>query len=608
MSDTNPLHSKYEWERLGLIYIPAEIDSKKDLDMNRMIRLRICYSDLTGKYVSISEIISTISTVPKKFLLGFVRNVSVALDRDHFSNCSSQLGIAKLFTVGELGDRVIEEVEKANKIFICPRTLAAIAKLALAYSSDIPDIDELTFKSTMMNLCLSLADYMDGKFPDVMQESDINKREILFHQGILQWLVQMSDLTSPNEFVESISRIWAVLHVIPQSDPYKQLKPEPNILFETQNGISLAEAMALSESVAFRYQLIDFSSPSSIWSNLVIEENCFSGTKLDAARSLKYFNTMILSAEITPQLKMNNPAIIKTPADMENSKDKTYFLDFSILKKYPLLEIAENSLFPLYYPFFRWRITEGLYWEIFSCANKIHKNKTFQSNFGQYFESYVQSFFKTAFPTTNFLPQRIWMGKELKKNESDPAADIVIQYPNSYVFIEIKSARFKYLQSILSGDPDAIKDDLRIALFEPSEQLSSAIDFFCDKKLELDGQKWNGEKFYPVIITYGIFPSINPVWKTLKSEVHEKGWLNKPHIHDLLVINSFESTLLANLAFHGVSLVDVIKQKTSPEHDGVTFQTFCYEKYTTLARPREVIKHYWDSFSDYIRTLLFKKP
>jgi len=594
-----------KWEYDGLIYIPAEKKSEHfQPHLERKLQERVCYSELFGEYIPLSEIINTITTIPRNFLLGFVRNISVALDRDHFSNCSSQLGLAKALAVGELGDRLIEEVEKRAKFFICPRTLASLAKLALAYSSDeASPMDEPTFRYTMIKLCLSIADYMDVAFPDNV-ESGIESQTDSVEENILRWLIQMSDMTSPQEVVESISRIWAVLNVIPQSETYRKLEPNPNILFKKHNGLSLAEAMVLTESMMVRYQAIDFSSPVSIWSNLVINESSFSATKLNPGRSVDYFQKLIFPIKkLRTKLQIKEPGKIRKPDDLVHSPDKAYFLDFSLLKLFPLINISDNTFYPLFYPFFRWRITEGLYWDIFTLADT--KRSIFQSNFGKYFEAYVQSFFKKAFPTLEHFARRIWVGDELKKNDQDPAADIVIHYPDAYIFIEVKSARFKYLQSILLGDIPAIQDDLRIALFEPSEQLNSAINFFCDGKLELDNQKWKGEKIYPVIVTYGMFPNIDPVWNALKKEVRDKGWLDKPHINDLLVLNSFEATLLANLAFCGESLIDIIKDKTSPENDGNDFQSYCYEKYASIARPREVIKAYWDDFIGFARNYLF---
>jgi hypothetical protein len=139
---------------------------------------------------------------------------------------------------------------------------------------------------------------------------------------------------------------------------------------------------------------------------------------------------------------------------------------------------------------------------------------------------------------------------------------LLLDYGGSLVVLEIKSARYHYINSILRGNIEFIKhEDLEKLLFEPADQLSSAIDALVAGELTIDGRTYDGQAIYPVLVTYDSLPTLGPVWDGLLDQLQVRDILTQKQVCNLTPVDSGEAALLANLAHQGRSIQELLSER-----------------------------------------------
>lgn len=345
------------------------------------------------------------------------------------------------------------------------------------------------------------------------------------------------------------------------------------------------------------HSAVDFASPESMETGISLNQSTvFTKTPASFEEVRNYFGLMVLDDNSIQRIQR------------EDVTHPDYFYDFTAIRQRPLYRLNGDMLIPIYFPFFRWRVTEGIYWDIWWTAKNYKRyglpvdEMQFANAFGPLFERYIQDRLVRALPNGSGLTQRLW--REPKIRPDAPAADLVIAYPDAFLFVEVKAARLKYLESMVTGGDDAIEDDFRQMVYEPAKQLANAIQYFQNGHLAPLGLVWRGEQIYPLVVTYGPL-----LFSTLRDLLHQdEGYCQLgqlPSVMPLEILDPDEATRLASLAVNGLALNAVLRRRQEPIYADLPFRTYLMTAYGVAANPNAVLDTEWAAFASSVQRELF---
>lgn len=243
----------------------------------------------------------------------------------------------------------------------------------------------------------------------------------------------------------------------------------------------------------------------------------------------KYFkDTMI--AEDQKEKIFNTLAIVgselKNILEQEMKKGPVFYLNNSVLMSKPLVQIDDDQLICSNLSFLLSKITLGIFWTLFDYVKlKGEDPESISRFFGILFERYVQMVFErirgvsASCGTINtvHLPQK-YKGRQGTEEES---TDIILEYPEVLIFIEIVSSRLKLKDTVISGDIDSFWDDLDKMVIDKAKQLERKIQDYKNDLFEVGGRKYSQSKikgFYAIIIGLEGFP----YWTAVREELDVK--------------------------------------------------------------------------------------
>jgi len=579
----NQLIQNINWRRGDFLYIPYRKKRQTGTVLDFTVGAHITYYDIKKEVLSLDNIIQIIQCLPLVEWFKFVSVISIYLDKEGLSNRDLHRSLAYTIPAG-LREPVVKLIEEQNRFLIDPKALMALIKISFAYAPESCHTLPANKDEYLFTAYLALCDHINREFDKLDRQEQWDE--------LLKWTIQNLDFGTYLNPIESIVRLWTILCKLPGENPTRDYGLDPNDIFKNSLGMDIETFLAQALSFIGNYWSKDFSTEASILKNLTIKQDLFfSKTKLMQDKIKGFFKNLTLSKRDIEKIKEEDP----------NSPD--YFYNYSAFREHPLYRPIKDLYFPIYFPFFRWRISEGIYWDIFSAAPN---NQQFASVFGQLLNKYVYRLFEKVLPPSDTLLQRLWR-EPPEDDPQAPKADLIIYYPGAYVFIEIKGHRFKYVDSVLHGNKEAIENDINIMLYDSAVQLNNAINYFRNGRFQLSGQNWNKERIYPIIVTYGSLPDFDPVWTELKKGFYERDCFTQGNINPLVVMDAEEVAILATLALKGFSLPDVLAEKTSSQYDGMPFKTYAFTKYKDISDPKYLLEDDWNSFTVWANHIFFNK-
>lgn len=540
----------------------------------------VTFQEVTGFSVSLDDVIRHVQQKPREHWLLFVAWLSVRLARNP-AVISYQSGLVSSLLSSDLRHPVLNLMRQQNRVFFSQKTLLGITKLALAFAKSDPH-SKLSFDvHHMTTTYLELSDHIDV---GMSIQNSTNPLE-----EITKFFVQNISHGTGADFVEMFTRVWTILHSVPSDEDFiKKGYVHPTQLFNESAKVLFEETISVGFGLVARYlQQRKDALPSDM---PFAVRDYFEPTKLPHSTVDKVIERMVLIEKDIVKMKR------------EDVLEPHYFYDFSALSQKPLVDFGNGYIVPINYSLLQWRVSEGLFWDAFQAVSDKDKDQFYQE-FGQYFQRWVEGLFLKAFPDMRPLGRRLWI--EPKQNDQAPAVDLIVSYPGAYIFVEVTGSRFEYIQSEIHGSPKVIEKDLEKMLYGEVEQLHKAIDYFRNGGLNLDGQKWAGEAIYPVLITYGTVPNIEPVWTYLNDHISDRGWLQQPHTRPLVCVDASEAHLLPSFPLKGVSLVEVLDKKSSVNNKGLPWRNFVLREFPSFAGPPEILRQEWDALSEQIQITLF---
>lgn len=564
------------WMDKGGLSVPSAATTNRPLAMS-YLWAQIEWSELDEAAGQLDEVLETLKQFPKKFWVYPVSAILTAMDKHRVAEW--QPGMIEAYGSTQTGQKVTEfldaaTTEERQRALFTAKPLLGLAKLAIAYSPDDgewdDDIDE---DELFLNTYLKLCDVVEAATQEGKEAANTTEDLV---RNLLRFIVQEGEYGEAGAYGEQIVRLDRLLRGIPAEAGAATL---PTEAFEAGMGISLERFMLLAAAVLAQNVSMDTTNLDSIAEHMLFDPDDLARlTHATSEEIERVFDKLSLTAEDARSFQN------------EDASQAIYYTDYRAFRLRPLWKVEAFGgvrYVPISAPFMKWRITDGLYWDVADALRDAAGGGTegkkavdrFMDDFGGYLETYIDELFEKALPTSSILGPRFYT--QVRTTDHDPELDLVIPYEDAFVIGEVKAARFHYLKSVVEGDLNHIEDhDLEEKmLYGPARQLDEAIQYFQSGEVDLDGRRYDGEAVYPILITYGVIPTMWPVWPKLLQEIEDRGLLQGPNVRRLAALQVSEVEVLAALVAKGFAARDVIREYIEGEHAEVSFRNYANAVY-----------------------------
>lgn len=591
------------WTNARGLAVPATVPDARPPVM-QYLWAQIGWSELGEPEGRLDEVIEQLQQIPRSFWIYPIAAIMTAIAKEGAAEWQAEM--IEAYAAIPTGRRVKEFVDglpgdEKNRALFTPKPLMGLAKLALAYSPDdedntrVDDANEV-FLRTYLKVC----DIVEAASESAYGEPETEEDHVRY---ILRFWVQEGEYGEAGGFGEPLVRLNQLLRRIPKE---AGTSPTPAEVFEAHTGMSLERFMTLAAAVLAYTAAMDTGDATSIARHVQFDPEdlvCLTHATRDEVEWV--FDKLTLTDEDIRNFQKEDPS------------HGLFYADYTAFRLRPLWRVdtpAGVRYVPISAPFMKWRISDGLYWDVADAVRDAAGGGKpgakavgqFMTDFGDYLETYVEKLFERALPTSPVLASRFF--PKVRTSGNDPELDLVIPYENAFVVIEEKAARFHYLKSVVAGDLDHIEghDLEKKMLVEPVEQLDQAIEHFQSGAVELDGRRYDGEAVYPVLVTYGALPTMWPVWPRLLAGIEERGLLQGPNVRQLAALQVSEVEVLAALVARGHAARDVLHGYIEGDYREVSFRNYALTVFGEEADVHAFLKEDTDAMMELFRE--FFKP
>lgn len=572
-----------QWRALDTGLIVPDTRNWREPKSNYVIA-HMTWHLLFGQKLDISEIVELVRSVPREYWLLFTSAIGACFERRSYGDFDAQRIAASWFCNPRLLNRIHQFLDAKRFILFAPRPVLGVVKLALAFADDTAtELNSYQISNVIMQVYLSVGDYIDRDVPqDVTESGDANPIQIA-----TKLIVQNIPYGSGSDLFELLTRTWGVYCEAPEHVDFEALRLQnPALHYEGKYGLTVQEFLSIAFGFMTHYYLLSIETLNRNLSSLKLPVSDLF-TKLQI--SIDKVGSFCASLSIDDR-------------DIEKIKDQDcasldYFSDYQALSQHPIYRCSDGSYLAYYLPHFRWRVTEGVYWDHLFAIPKRDRDQFFHT-FGHLYQKYIETLLEKAYPTTS-LTRRLWC--EPKPHPSSPAADMIIRYHEALIFIEVTASKFQFMRSEIQGDSHAIQEDLHKIVYDEADQLNDAINYFFGGGLESLDLTWQVEDIYPILVTYGSVPHLQVIWDTLR----DNGWLVHPKVKPLILLDASDVANMISFPLQGVSLVDVLGKKLQPQYMLMDFRTFVVEEYPSFDTTRAILTTEWENFNKTALKTLF---
>lgn len=556
---------------------PSVVAAPSSSSSYDMMGRYVTYHDVTKRRARLSEAVAVVSRRPVASWIRFLLPLSVFLSKEGFTERAVQMSVTTMLAE-RMADRalaksILSAARESDNVIFHLHGLAAFAKL-IADWAPVQDQDsgETGLVDDFVVSYLILNDHLASGAKQALKRDR--------KSAAISLALQDAEFMTQLHLRTVISRAWGLLVRVPSVRPGKIIPLE---CFSGAMGLDLRTFMAMSHGLLSIYETMDLGSPESVDSHWLIDkEVVFSRTAIDRVKVKRYLDRMTW-----------------THSEAPTSLPEGYLRDFEALRDRPLFRVGPDKLAPIYYPYFCWRITEGLFWDI--GHDDLNQ---WQNAFGDYFEQYVMGLLTSHLSAGERTP-RIWFERDLPPGKGKRRCDVIIRYPGSYILVEAKAARPSYRRTTVAGEPDAVAKDLGKMLFEPAQQLSEVVDRLKAQELSPCGADWSGETIYPVCVVYGSFIAFDPLWSLLLKDIAEKGLLCQPEVRPLVHLDVDEAEMLGSILKKGRVLPDVLSKKLERPNSSLTFRNFALKQYGRSVSSDDILEDDWQAVTSWTNETLF---
>jgi len=441
-------------------------------------------------------------------------------------------------------------------------------------------------------VCLMVNDFA-GHHEDELSRNDSSL-------GVASRLLAIGELPSDSQTAGLVGRAYEVWLQIPNQE---SLQSEDNYVpiaqrFEEKYGLSLKLFLQGLLLIVLKTESFNLLGPKPLDALLF--------------NSTTYLNNASFSPEVFQKVLEIVSCKLETLRDkLGTAPNQNPRFDFSLLRRYPLIEV-EPETYLCYDPgFLRKFFTDGIYWRIHDALTSDEQEK-FRSFFGKIFADYVENILGHIYQDGPNSPKHLVKTRLAFTGNRGEVCDVFVQCDNSWVVIETKASllttRAKYL-----GTADALEQDLKGKFVSTKPQsrgkgVSKGVGQLANSiRMLIDGIPTNADeirlencsKIYPVLISYDsavISPAIPEYLEQqfLEQLTSKKGDLPaRPKIMPLTVLSINDVEVLTSLR-NRHELSSVLSTYRHAKRLGETFAGFIfrYNYYKIDAR----LSKFFDSF------------
>jgi hypothetical protein len=284
-----------------------------------------------------------------------------------------------------------------------------------------------------------------------------------------------------------------------------------------------------------------------------------------------------------------DPGAAELPAD-----DPLFARDFVAFMKRPLLSVEDDCLIPISLAFLESRVTVGLYWLLFDSMSPSERDRLARF-YGQVLETYVRETIQRMLPSGHGLAMRVFgdfsymTGTGQKKT-----SDIVALYPDTAIFFEVTSARWRMDAARLGSSPDALEEDFDRIVLDKARQLHARIADFRDGRYRF-GEVTSDQitTILPVIVTGESVPMWSTTIRATREALKTEALLAAPNIRPLRLIGVEELEMVEPLIHRGGSLLNILESHADDERlRNVSLRNFINRRYDDVPMNDTLMREY----------------
>jgi hypothetical protein len=322
-----------------------------------------------------------------------------------------------------------------------------------------------------------------------------------------------------------------------------------------------------------------------------VSMNAFDPHKPEGIQRLIVRPSVLLSKSTLPTAVLQNAlALISTTTQKLAEKEwasppASNAKDFTMFKRFPLLEVDKGVYLCYDLSLLRRMFTDGIYWLVCETLSAAETDK-FQQLFGDIYAKYIQTLFDFLIPPAR--PDYHQISKPKFAGTTAEAADLLVASSNTLIFVEAKASlltpRAKY-----SGDSRALKADMQAKFIKRISskteakgvgQLAAAINKFVGGA-PIPGNNVataDCQVIYPCLLCYD--SSVACTYGLLETEFRTmlEGETRKPVVRQLTVITTEDLEYLSSIN-RIPRLNHVIAQWNRRSEQYVSFGVFIKSKY-----------------------------
>jgi len=512
---------RLEFARKGSLYLPKspiiERPAPSRSQELNYISVYLTFQELLNKAPSLADLQNILKGLNKKDGLCFFSLINMILANDGFSNLTLQVELIKLFFPAEIINKIASYQKNKKIIVFTELQITNIIKLMCIFGNDNggETIDKIEKSTRISDIFLMMNDFMTEQNESEAQKS-LSRKELI--DSFLKTMLTSHLYANHEKIAFAMPRYYIMYFDIARSAEMQghKLYCDLHAIFHEATGLNLESYFTLLIGIYAQFLAQSIIKKSVDFKRITISRRkYFKDTMIAEDQKEKIFNTLVI---VEPALR--------NILEEEMKKGQVFYLNNSVLMSKPLVQIDDDQLICSNLSFLLSKITSGIFWTLFDYVKSKGEDPELISRFfGILFERYVQMLFDRIRGTsasygsmnTVHLPKK-YKGRQKTEEES---TDIILEYPEVLIFIEVVSCRLKLKDTIISGDIDSFWDDLDKIVIDKAKQLERKIQDYKNDLFDVGGRKYSESEtkgFYAIIIGLEGFP----YWTAVREELNVK--------------------------------------------------------------------------------------
>lgn len=516
---------RLEFTRKGSLYLPnlpvtqKPVSSRpKELDY---VSVYLTFKDLLNKTPNLFDLQRLLKDLNKKDGLCFFSLINMILANDGFGNLKLQVELVKLLFPTEVINKIAAYQKNKKIIIFTELQITNIIKLMCLYGKDGggEPINKIEKTTKLSDIILMMNDLMTEYNEDEAEKS-LTRKEII--DSFLKTMLTSHWYANHEKIAFAIPRYYLMfidIFNLPEIKVHK-LYCDIHSIFQESTGLNLQIYFTLLIGLHAQFLAQSIIKKSVDFKRITISRRkYFKDTKIPVDQKEKLFDALVIKE-----------SDLRNILEHDAEKGPSFYLNNCALIAKPLVQIDDDQLICSNLSFLLSKITSGIFWTLFDHMKSKGKDPEIISRFfGVLFERYVQMAFERirgASSLESINTVHLPIKYKGRKGTEEESTDIILEYPETLIFIEVVSSRLKFKDTITEGNINSFWDDLDKLVIDKAKQLQRKIEDYKNDLFGVGNKKYsnsNIKSFYAIIIGLEGFP----YWTAVREELEGKLSANK---------------------------------------------------------------------------------